>query len=100
MQVLRRLGAKRQSPPPNTPQTPLYDVRSSRSENVADFRGHGVNRPGDLDLYPFTSEWERGSPVTWASVLSISILPRPSFLDIWLGTGQADRRQADADSGR
>jgi len=57
---------------------------------MADF-GHGVNRPGVLDL--LTSKWGHGSPVSWAAFLPMLSFLRPPVLDLGRVRHGTDRRR-------
>jgi len=62
--------------------------RPSHSEDMADFRSrHGLVT---LTFAISTSKWGHGSPVSWASFLSISGFLCPSVLDLRSDTGQRD----------
>jgi len=52
--------------------------------------GGGVTQPGDLDLRPFDAEWGYGSPVPWATFLTIFSFLYLFVLDLGSGTGQTN----------
>jgi len=54
--------------------------------------GHGVKRPGDLDLDLSTSKCGHRSPMSWVFFLPSFSLLHLSIFDLGSGTGQTDKQ--------